>query len=132
MRAVIWDLAGTLVDTYPGVDRAPARAIPAPPSDAPLPEAALLTQPSLRHALSALAARHAVPEPQLRAAYESTKEQWRTDPAPVMAGAREVIAAVHEAGGLNLVATHRERGSAAALLAALDLRLDDMVCAPDG
>src|SRR5699024_2123943 len=72
-----------------------------------------------------LAARHAVPEPQLRAAYESTKEQWRTDPAPVMAGAREVIAAVHEAGGLNLVATHRERGSAAALLAALDLRLDD-------
>ena len=132
MRAVIWDLGGTLVDTYPDVDRALARAIQDPPSDALLHEVALLTRVSSGHAVSTLAARHAVPEPQLRAAYESTKEQWRTDPAPVMAGAREVIAAVHEAGGLNLVATHRERGSAAALLAALDLRLDDMVCAPDG
>ena len=37
-----------------------------------------------------------------------------------------------EKGGLNLVATHRDRASATDLLRALDLTVDDMVCAPDG
>ena len=49
-----------------------------------------------------------------------------------MAGAHEVLAAVTAAGGLNLVATHRDRESATQLLRTLGLDVDDMVCAPDG
>lgn len=132
MRAVIWDLGGTLVDTYPDVDRALASALEAEPGEDLLHEVALLTRRSSSQAISALAARHGVPERRLRTAYEATKLHWREHPPPVRAGARELLAAVHAAGGLNLVATHRERGSATALVEALQLPIDDLVCAPDG
>lgn len=132
MRAVIWDLGGTLVDTYPDVDRALASAISPEPDDDLLHEVATLTRQSSSHAIETLAQRHGASERRLRIAYEATKQHWVEHPPPVMAGARATIAAVHETGGLNLVATHRERASAAALLASRELQIDDMVCAPDG
>jgi HAD superfamily hydrolase (TIGR01509 family) len=132
MRAVIWDLGGTLVDTYPDVDRALASALEAEPGEDLLHEVALLTRRSSSYAISTLAARHGVPERRLRTAYEATKLHWQEHPPPVQVGARELLRAVHAAGGLNLVATHRERGSATALLEALELPIDDLVCAPDG
>ena len=42
------------------------------------------------------------------------------------------MAAVRRGGGLNLVATHRDRTSAENLLHALAVQTDDLVCAPDG
>lgn len=132
MRAVIWDLGGTLVDTYPDVDRALASALDPQPGEELLHEVAKLTRISSSHAITTLAARHQVSERRLRTAYEATKQHWQEHPPAVMDGARELLEAVHESGGLNLVATHRERGSATALLEALELPIDDMVCAPDG
>ncbi len=132
MRALIWDLGGTVLDTYPDVDRALATAVDPHPGDELLHEVGLLTRVSSSHAISTLSARRRVPETRLRAAYESTKQQWRVTPPPLMDGVRELLAAVQEQGGLNLVATHRERESASALLASLALEVDDLVCAPDG
>ena len=132
MRAHIWDLGGTLVDTYPDVDQALAEALRAEPDQELLHEVAVLTRRSSSEAITELAARHEVPEARLRTAYEATKEQWARRPPPLKDGAREVLAAVRERGGLNLVATHRDRESAAALLAAHGLEVDDLVCAPDG
>lgn len=137
MQALIWDLGGTLLDTYPVVDRALAEAVRADTggdrvSDADLHEVALLTRVSSGHAIETLARRHGIPEEDLRSAYESTKQTWRQDPPPVTPGAEEVIAAVRTAGGLNLVATHRDRASATQLLEEVGLEVDDMVCAPDG
>lgn len=130
--SIIWDLGGTLVDTYPDVDRALVQALEEPLTPARLHEVALLTRKSSAHAISVLAERYGVPEETLQAAYDATKEIWRVQPAPVMDGAREVLAAVHAGGGLNLVATHRDRHSALTLLEGLDLDVDDLVCAPDG
>ena len=107
MRSVIWDLGGTLADTYPDVDRALASAVHGdgrPPTDAELHEVALLTRISSGHAVEVLAERHGTSSEALRSAYEATKELWRTDPPPVMDGAREVMEAVRRQGGLNLVA----------------------------
>lgn len=134
MRSVIWDLGGTLVDSYPDVDRALAVAVHGEDAvgEDELREVAGLTRVSSGHAIETLARRHGVPETRLRTAYERTKETWRTDPPPAVAGAHEVLAAVTAAGGLNLVATHRDRESATQLLRTLDLDVDDMVCAPDG
>lgn len=129
---MIWDLGGTLVDTYPDVDRALAAVIDPRPAEELLHEVAQLTRRSSSEAITQLAERYDLPEERLRSAYEATTAHWEEQPPPVMDGAREVIAAVHEGGGLNLVATHRQRASATALLRVLSLPIDDMVCAPDG
>ena len=42
------------------------------------------------------------------------------------------MSAVRRGGGLNLVATHRDRASAENLFHALGVQVDDLVCAPDG
>jgi HAD superfamily hydrolase (TIGR01509 family) len=136
MRSVIWDLGGTLLDTYPDVDRMLSWAAFGTVTRETLIEVATLTRVSSSHAITELSRRHDVPEQELRDAYDALENHWRRDPAPLMEGAREVIEAVHAGGGLNLVATHRDRGSATVLLDALALELgdevDDLVCAPDG
>lgn len=132
MRAVIWDLGGTLLNTYPDVDRALASVISAEPGESLLHEVAQLTRRSSSEAISTLAHRYDLSEQMLREAYDGTTARWVDRPPPVMDGAREVLAAVRAAGGLNLVATHRDRASAEALLASLGLVVDDLVCAPDG
>ncbi|MGD7707825.1 HAD-IA family hydrolase [Microlunatus sp. Y2014] len=132
MTHLIWDLGGTLLDTYPDVDRTLCLTARGTVSEAGLAEVARLTRISSGHAIRELSRRHGVPEQDLRAAYDSLKERWRTEPAPVMAGAREVLDVVTSGGGLNLVATHRDRASATVLLDTLGLRVDDLVCAPDG
>lgn len=130
MRSIIWDLGGTLFDTYPDVDRALALAAFGDVSR--IGEVAALTRVSSGHAISELARRTGTPEARLRAAYDGVKDHWKEAPAPVMPGAEEVMAAVRAGGGLNLVATHRDRASAELLLQATGLAVDDMVCAPDG
>lgn len=134
VRTVIWDLGGTLVDTYPDVDHALATAVhgTVEPSDGQLDEVARLTRLSSGHAIDVLAERHGRPADALRSAYEATKELWRSSPPPVMEGAGQVLEAVRRHGGLNLVATHRDRDSATQLLHTLGLQVDDLVCAPDG
>lgn len=132
IRSIVWDLGGTLLDTYPDVDRALARAAFGDTGPDRLAQVAALTRVSSGHAIRELARLSGTPEPELRAAYEQVTRLWLEHPAPVMPGARAVMAAVTGGGGLNLVATHRDRASAEQLLTASALHVDDLVCAPDG
>lgn len=125
-------MGGTLIDTYPEVDRTLAEVIWAQPSKEQLAEVARLRSQSIAHATDELAARHHVPPTQLNKAYSALKKKWIHNPAPLMAGAADVMAAVRQGSGLNLVATHRDRTSAEDLLRALGVQVDDLVCAPDG
>ncbi|MDO4901673.1 HAD family hydrolase [Actinomyces sp.] len=132
MRHIIWDMGGTLVNTYPEVDRALCEAAFGDADPEHLRHVTGLTRHSIAHAIAALSAERNLEPESLEAAYTRLKGRWRTRPAPVMDGAREVMARVSELGGLNLVATHRDRASATALLHGLHLEMDDVVCAPDG
>ena len=132
MKHIIWDMGGTLINTYPEVVRTLSRAAYGDTDPSHLREIGALTQHSIAHAIESLSVSRKVPRADLERAYEELKTRWRTRPAPVMDGARELIAQVWEKGGLNLVATHRDRASATMLVTVLGLDLDDMVCAPDG
>lgn len=125
-------MGGTLVDTYPEVDRTLAAATWPTPTQSQLDEVARLRSESIAHAIDVLSSRHGIDHYVLSQAYADLKERWRTHPAPLMDGAREVMDAARAGGGLNLVATHRDRTSAEALLRALEVHVDDLVCAPDG
>lgn len=143
MRNIIWDMGGTLIDTYPQVartlascvndhvdaSRSPGGSVPDHVTTEAVTE---LTMVSIDHAIQTLATRHQMDVGVLKQAYADLKERWRRQPAPVMPGARAIMAQVHDSGGLNLVATHRDRTSAQSLFTAVDMRADDLVCAPDG
>ncbi len=132
MKHIIWDMGGTLINTYPDVDRALCEATFGNCDPANLRIVTLATRKSIAAAIEVLASQYGANRSALEKAYEALKERWRHHPAPVMEGAREVMELVSRGGGLNLVATHRDRTSAQHLLRALDLHVDDMVCAPDG
>lgn len=131
-RHIFWDMGGTLVDTYPELNQALADAAQRHGAPVPVDDVAALTHTSTRHAIDTLAARTGLPAAVFEQANTDLKRRWESNPPPVMAGARELMANVRAAGGLNLVITHRDRTSAEALLSALELTVDDMVCAPDG
>lgn len=131
-RHIVWDMGGTMIDTYPEVDRALFGVCRLHGCEVDDAEISRLTRVSIAEAGQELARRCGVDVREFVSAYERLKRRWRTDPAPIMAGARSLLAAVRERGGLNLVVTHRDRRSAEDLLAAHGLEVDDMICAPDG
>ena len=92
MRHIIWDMGGTLIDTYPEVVRALSRAAYGDTAPSHLREIGALTQYSIAHAIESLSVSRGVPRADLERAYEELKTRWRTRPAPVMDGARELIA----------------------------------------
>ncbi len=133
VRSLIWDMGGTLVDTYPEVDRTLAGVVW---GDALTPEHLAevrdLRMKSIDHTMTVLSERYGVDRSALQQAYADLKDRWRVRPAPLMAGATDLMDAVHRAGGLNLIATHRDRQSAQWLLDALGVTVDDFVSTSDG
>ncbi|WP_432559889.1 HAD family hydrolase [Granulicoccus sp. GXG6511] len=131
-RHLVWDMGGTMIDTYPQVDHALYRVCRVHGCEIDDGEISRLTRVSIAEAGEELARRCGIPVREFVTAYARLKQGWKTDPPPVMEGARQLLAAVRERGGLNLVVTHRDRESAEDLLAAHRLEVDDMICAPDG
>ena len=132
MQHIVWDMGGTLLDTYPEVDRTLCEVIHPDCTAEQVREVSMLTRGSIGSAIAELAARHGVSPERLENAYAELKQRWRTHPAPLMPGAQEVFDATRAAGGLNLIVTHRDRRSATDLLHAHGLEPDDLVCPDDG
>ncbi|MGO1384784.1 MAG: HAD family hydrolase [Arachnia sp.] len=128
-RHVFWDMGGTIVNTYPQLDEALADVIRSHGTDITTHDVALLTRRSTGDAISTLSKRHCIDPAEFRAAEAALKKRWLTSPPPAMPGIAE---AMDRVTGLNLVVTHRERASAEALLGALGITVDDLLCAPDG
>lgn len=131
-RHLVWDLGGTMIDTYPAVDQALFRVCRLHGCEVDDGEISRLTRVSIAEAGEELARRCGIPVGEFVAAYARLKLSWRTDPPPVMPGARELLAWVSGRGGLNLVVTHRDRESAEDLMRAHGIEVDDLICAPDG
>lgn len=132
MTSIVWDMGGTLVNTYPEVDRMFQECVRRFGGEIELIEVARLTRQSTGHAIDVLSERFGIPETELEEAYSLLKSSWESDAAPLMPGAKEVMEAVRRQGGLNLIVTHRDRESATTLVDQLGIDHDGMICAPDG
>ncbi|TRY18274.1 HAD family hydrolase [Tessaracoccus rhinocerotis] len=128
-RHVFWDMGGTIVNTYPGLDAILAGVVRATGQRVSPGDVAAATRVSTGHAIGTLSERYAIPEADFRQAERELKQRWRTSPPPAMPGVKQVMDRV---SGLNLVVTHRDRASATSLLEGLGITVDDLVCTDDG
>lgn len=133
-KHVIWDLDGTLLDTYPATDGALAAALGELGREVGLDAVRRLTRVTLAHAIQTLAEQFGLPEAEIYSRYEQHYAVLGLNHSPAMPGALSAMRAVRAAGGLNLLATHRDREGALWRLkaAGLDAELDDLLCVSDG
>ena len=116
-RHLIWDVDGTLFDTYPAIARsfqAAARDLGAP---ATYDEVMRLAQVSVDHCVTTLANVYALPADQLEERFEQHYRIITPEDQPPFAGVEAVCEHIRSRGGLNLIVTHRRRSGLDRLLA---------------
>jgi len=118
IRHLLWDLDGTLIDSYPAIAGAYQEAAAELGYRMITDEVYALAKVSLTTCITELARCAGADKARMSEACQ--KAYAAVDPAvqPVMPFAREVLAAVCARGGCNVIVTHRERASTTALLAA--------------
>lgn len=113
---ILWDLDGTLFDTYPAMTFAMSKALNEMGYSVALNVIDGLARQSLEHCIGALSRRFKLDPILLRNRFA---ESYRTvDPAnqPPYPGSREACEAIHACGGCNLIVTHRSVASTQRLL----------------
>ncbi len=118
LRNIIWDVDGTLFDTYPSIVRAFRGALIDLGQDAPLDRIETLARESLSHCVSVLAASHGLPADDLERAFQQRYSLETAVDSPPFPGAINVCRYIASIGGRNVIATHRSRAGTRALLEA--------------
>jgi len=117
IQHLIWDVDGTLFDTYPAIARsfqAAARDLGAP---ATYDEVMRLAQVSVDHCVTTLSTMYALPAEQLEELFDQHYRTITPEDQPPFAGAEAVCEHIRAHGGLNLIVTHRRRAGLDRLLA---------------
>ena len=118
IRNVIWDVDGTLFDTYPAIARAFRAALAELGADDSLERIAGLARVSLGHCATSLATEHLLDLTALQDAFGRQYERTTPEEQPPFPGADAVCAHIDRIGGRNVIVTHRGPQGTAALLAA--------------
>ncbi len=134
IRNVIWDVDGTLFDTYPAIARAFRAALNELGRDAPLERIADLARESLGRCAATLAEEHQLDPEVLEAAFGRQYERTRPGEQPPFPGVREVCEHIRLLGGRNVIVTHRGQRGTTELLAAANLTgsFSDSITHADG
>jgi phosphoglycolate phosphatase-like HAD superfamily hydrolase len=118
IRNILWDVDGTLFDTYPGITYALSKALNEMGQSLAMNVIDGLARESISHCVETLSRRFKLDPDLLRARFA---ESYRTvDPANQhpFPDALEVCKYIHEHGGVNLAVTHRGFESTKRLLEA--------------
>jgi len=121
IRNIIWDVDGTLFDTYPAIARAFRAALRDFGQDAALGRIVALARESLTHCTTTLVAERQLDQAAFEAAVARHYE--RTTPAdqPPFPGVTAICEHICAAGGQNVIVTHRGPRGTTELLAASGL-----------
>jgi phosphoglycolate phosphatase-like HAD superfamily hydrolase len=134
VRNIIWDVDGTLFDTYPAIAGAFRAALRDLDADASLDRITALARESLATCAATLARSAGLDRNAFEDAFLRHYEAIPADAQPPFAGAREVCERICWLDGDNVIVTHRGARQTAALLAAagLDAYISGCITASDG
>lgn len=117
IRNIIWDVDGTLFDTYPAIAGAFQAALRDLGFEAPFDQIIALAAISLTHCVSALAGEYHLPENEIGERFTAHYGRVRPEEQPPFPGVRPILAYIRSLGGKNVIVTHRGRQSLSELLA---------------
>ena len=107
LRNIIWDVDGTLFDTYPPIARAFKAALNDLGTDASLDWIYALARESLGHCVSVLANQHHLEQKALERAFEGQYSRVTEQESPPFPGVEQVCQYICATGGKNVIVTHR-------------------------
>jgi phosphoglycolate phosphatase-like HAD superfamily hydrolase len=118
IQHLIWDVDGTLFDTYPAIAQSFQAALHDLGATTPFDEVMRLSQISLDHCLNTLSRVHALATDDLEERFAHHYQTVTPEDQPPFAGVKAVCEHIRARGGLNLIVTHRGRAGLDRLLAA--------------
>jgi phosphoglycolate phosphatase-like HAD superfamily hydrolase len=118
IQYLIWDVDGTLFDTYPAIARAFQAALCDLGATAAYDEIMRLAQISLDHCLNTLSSTCTLSSDDLEARFDQHYRAVTPEDQPPFAGVKDVCEFIRARDGLNLIVTHRGRPGLDRLLAA--------------
>ncbi len=134
IRNLIWDVDGTLFDTYPAIVHSLQYAAADFGVQTEYDDVRDLALVSVDHCLEQLSSTHALPIDDLGDGFERHYRAISAADQPPFDGVREVCQLINESGGLNLIGTHRRRVGLDLLLAKYELAVQfaDIISHDDG
>ena len=118
LRNIIWDVDGTLFDTYPAIARSFRAALNDLGQDAPLNWIQDLARESLGHCASVLAEQYHLEIKDIDQAFEEQYSHLSIEESPPFPGVIAVCQYICSIEGLNIIVTHRGRKGTMELLTA--------------
>ncbi len=116
IKNIIWDIDGTLVDSYPPMLAALQAACRDLGFDPPFQRVRELALDSMEACYSGLAQEYRVDRARLKQQFESRYDYTRLADHPLFPGVSEICQYITARGGKNVVVTHRGRSAARTLV----------------
>jgi HAD superfamily hydrolase (TIGR01509 family) len=134
IKNILWDLDGTVFDTYPAITYAISKSLNELGFSLALNVIDGLARQSIDHCMETLSQRFKLDPNLLRAQFENSYHEVSPAKQIPFPGVREVCQWIHEHGGVNVIVTHREVRSTQTLLDFHDLTssFDDILSAEQG
>jgi phosphoglycolate phosphatase-like HAD superfamily hydrolase len=118
---IIWDVDGTLFDTYPAIAKAFRAALNDCGQDASLDWIEALSRKSLGYCVSTLADKYHLSEEAIDRTFGEHYDHVRPEEQPPFLGVKAVCAYICSIGGKNVIVTHRGLKSTEELLVANEM-----------
>lgn len=134
IKNILWDLDGTIFDTYPAITYAISKSLNELGHSLALNVIDGLARQSIDHCMETLSQRFKLDPNLLRAQFAKSYREVSPEKQIPFPGVREVCDWIHERGGINVIITHRAVASTQKLLAVHSLTscFDDILSTEQG